>query len=69
VASVTGLLLAVTAAGLVVRGMFRIPFVPSLGSLTLVWLGVTLLTVVVGMVGSHRILTHPPLPTLRQATE
>jgi putative ABC transport system permease protein len=67
--TVAGLGLAVVASAALVRGVFGIPFAPSLPALAVVWGGVTILTVLVGMVGSRGVLARPPLPVLREAAE
>jgi putative ABC transport system permease protein len=68
-ASITGIMLAVVAAGTLARTVFELDYVPDLESLAVLWAGVTVLTVVVGLSGSGGLLRHPPLPALRQASE
>jgi putative ABC transport system permease protein len=68
-ASITGLGLAVLAAGWVARTIFELNFLPDLESLAALWLGVTVLTVLVGLGGSGGLLRRPPLPVLRRASE
>ena len=68
-ASVTGLTLAVVAAGSLASSVFELDFLPDFGSLAAVWAGVTVLTVLVGLGGSGGLLRRPPLPVLRRASE
>ena len=68
-ASLTGIMLAVVASGALTRIVFELDYVPDLGSLALLWAGVTVLTVLVGLSGSGGLLRRPPLPALRQASE
>ena len=67
VATATGLLLATAAAGLLVRHLFEMPFAPSGLAAGALWIGVTLLTVVVGLLGSRGVVSRPPLPVLRES--
>jgi putative ABC transport system permease protein len=64
-AAATGLVLSVLASSALVRLVFQFEFRPALPSLLLVWVGVTVLTVVTGAVGSRDLLRRPPLPILR----
>lgn len=68
-ASVTGLVLAVVAAGALARRVFEVSYLPDVRSLLGLWAGVTLLTVLVGVGGSGGLLARPPLPVLRRASE
>ena len=67
VASATGLVLAVIAAGALSRQVFEVPYLPDFASLAWLWAGVTALTVLVGVAGSRGLLDRPPLPVLRAA--
>lgn len=68
-ASITGIMLAVVASGTLARIVFELDYVPELESLAVLWAGVTVLTVVVGLSGSGALLRRPPLPVLRQVSE
>ncbi len=68
-ASLTGLALAVVAAGALARSVFEIDYLPDLTSLAWLWVAVTALTVLVGVAGSGGLLSRPPLPVLRRAAE
>ena len=68
-ASITGIMLAVVASGTLARIVFELDYVPELESLAVLWAGVTVLTVVVGLSGSGGLLRRPPLPALRQVSE
>ena len=69
IASITGIVLAVVAAGVLARTVFELDYLPDLASLAAVWAGVTVLTVVVGLTGSGGLLRRPPLPVLRAVSE
>jgi len=69
IASITGIMLAVAASGTLARIVFELDYVPELKSLVALWAGVTVLTVLVGILGSGGLLRRPPLPALRQAFE
>ncbi|MFW6197632.1 MAG: ABC transporter permease, partial [Myxococcota bacterium] len=66
-ATFSGLVLAVGAAGFLLPGVFEMPYRPNVGTLALVWVSVSLLTVLVGLSGSRSLLSRPPLPILREA--
>jgi putative ABC transport system permease protein len=64
-ATLAGLILAVTASGLLVRFAFQLPFTLDAGIVLGIWAGVTALTVTTGLLGSRDLLRRPPLPVLR----
>lgn len=68
-ASLTGLLLATAAAAAVVVTVFEAGFAPRPGVALAITAGVVALTVGVGLLGSRRLLSRPPLPVLRATTE
>ncbi|HSG48303.1 MAG TPA: FtsX-like permease family protein [Longimicrobiales bacterium] len=64
-ATLAGLGLALAASGILVSRAFEIPFQVDLRIVGGIWLGVSLLTLVTGMMGSRDLLRRPPLPVLR----
>ena len=67
-ATFAGLVLAVVAGWLVVTQVFTVPFVFDPIRIGVVWLGITAVTVAVGMAGSRGVLLRPPLAVLRDVT-
>jgi len=68
-ATLSGVVLAALAAAVLLPTVFQTSYRPGLASLGLVWGTVTALTVVVGLLGSGGVLSRPPLPVLREASE
>jgi putative ABC transport system permease protein len=66
-AAVVGAALALAAAGALAAFVFDAPLVPAWGAMAIALVGVPLLTVAVGLVGSRGILARPPLEVLRAA--
>lgn len=64
-AAMTGVLLALAAAGLLAWLVFKVPYVPPPGPPVAAVVLVTLLTVVTGFLSSRGVTTHPPLEILR----
>jgi putative ABC transport system permease protein len=64
-ATTAGLVLATLAAWTMARTVFDVPFRFDLARIGSVWLWVTAVTVVVGLIGSRGILSRPPLAVLR----
>ena len=64
-ASAAGLVLAVLAGWMMTSTVFEVPFRLDLTRLGSVWLWVTAVTVVVGLIGSRGVLARPPLAVLR----
>jgi putative ABC transport system permease protein len=64
--ALVGLALSLGAAALLVRGVFDVPFTPSLVASLGLCLAVAALTAVVGLAGSRGVLGRPPLPVLRE---
>ena len=67
-ATLAGLFLAVAAGWLVVVHVFTVPFVFDPLRLGAVWLGITALTLAVGVGASRGVLGRPPLAVLRDVT-
>lgn len=65
-ASGTGVILAVFASWALAVFSFEVNFVPELWPLLPVFLGITFLTVIIGIVNSRGILSRPPLEVLRR---
>lgn len=65
-AALTGGALAFLAAALLATFVFKTPVVAPLGYLAVAAAGVTVLTVVTGMIANRGVTTHPPLEVLRQ---
>jgi len=68
-ATATGLLLAWIASAILVPQVFQVDFTLHPRPFVAIWSAVSVLTVVVGLVGSRGLLTRPPLPVLREAPE
>ncbi|MFT4663212.1 MAG: putative ABC transport system permease protein [Polaribacter sp.] len=65
-ATLTGILLSFLGSWLIAKFMFEIPFTPALLPPFLVFLGITILTVLIGVTNSRGILNTPPLEILRR---
>lgn len=68
-ATAAGLGLALLGSGLLVPWAFGVPFTPHPVPLLAIWGTVVGLTVVVGLLGSRRLLARPPLAVLREVPE
>ena len=68
-ATLAGLALSWVAAALMVPRVFQVEYTMDWQSFAAIWLSVTALTVVVGLLGSRGLLGRPPLPVLREAPE
>lgn len=68
-ATLVGVVLAMVAAGALVRLGFDTSFRPDLGSAVGIWLAVSVLTVVTGFLGSRGLLKRRPLPLLRELSD
>jgi putative ABC transport system permease protein len=66
-AAFTGVLLAAVAGWLLMRFLFRMPFVLPWLELSVVWLGVTAAAAVLGMLNSREALRSTPIAALREA--
>jgi putative ABC transport system permease protein len=64
-AAATGIVLAVGGSWALARFSFEIPFRPVLWPVLILFLGVVLLTVTIGLLNSRGILNRPPLEVLR----
>ena len=64
-ATLAGLVLAVVAGWLIVVQVFTLPFVFDPIRMGAVWLGITAVTLGVGLAGSRGVLLRPPLAVLR----
>ena len=64
--SVTGILLALLAAWSLARFSFNSDFAVSWGALPGILLGITVLTVVIGLINSREVVSRSPLEVLRQ---
>lgn len=64
-AAAAGVVLAIFAGWMMTSNVFEVPFRLDLGRLGAVWLWVTAVTVVVGLIGSRGVLARPPLAVLR----
>ncbi len=62
----TGIILSIGAAWALAVFSFEVKFVPDLAPLVWVFLGITALTVFIGMLNSRGILNRPPLEVLRR---
>jgi putative ABC transport system permease protein len=67
-ATAAGLVLAILAGWLMTWTVFEVPFRLDLGRIGTVWLWITGVTVVVGLIGSQGALARPPLAVLRDVT-
>ena len=64
-AAAAGVVLAIFAGWMMTSNVFEVPFRLDLARLGAVWLWVTGVTVVVGLIGSRGVLVRPPLAVLR----
>jgi putative ABC transport system permease protein len=64
-ATSAGLVLAIFAGWLMTRNIFEVAFRLDVLRLGTVWLWITGVTVVVGLIGSRGALSRPPLAVLR----
>ena len=64
-AGLTGTVLSVGTGWALCHYALKLPFAPNWAPLPLVWLGIAFLAVVTGLLGTGRILDHPPLEVLR----
>ena len=67
-AGLTGIAMAVISGWALSIYFFEIIFLPDLLSLFLIWLGIMLLTVIVGWFNTRDVLTKSPLEVLRKET-
>ncbi|MFQ5739471.1 MAG: ABC transporter permease [Acidobacteriota bacterium] len=65
-AALTGLILATAAAWSLAHFVFETPFSPEVGPVLAALVAVVTLTLLIGMVNSRGVLTHPPLQILRR---
>jgi putative ABC transport system permease protein len=68
-AGATGVLLGSTASWLLMRFLFRLDYHVPFGALLLLWVGVALLAVAVGLLNSRDVFRRPPLAVLREISE
>ncbi len=64
-ASLSGILLSLAGSWALAKFVFKLNFTPYLLPILFVYLGVTALTVIIGMLNSRGILSRPPLEVLR----
>ncbi|OJV15506.1 MAG: ABC transporter permease [Dyadobacter sp. 50-39] len=65
-AAITGILIAIIGSFSLAKFSFESEFNPEPGPVALIFLFVTLLTVIIGLLNSRGILSRPPLEVLRQ---
>ncbi len=65
-AAFTGVVLALGASWVLARFSFEVPFAPNVFDMILLILGVTSLTVLIGLINSRGITLRPPLEVLRR---
>ena len=65
-ATMTGIIIAFVGSFFLAKYLFEIPFTPNLLPPFLVFLSITILTVVIGLLNSREVLTKPPLEVLRR---
>lgn len=68
-ATAAGLALAAGASAVLMPTVFQVTYGVHWRSFLAIWLAVSGLTVVVGLLGSRGLLRRPPLPVLREAAE
>ena len=68
-AAAAGLVLAIFGGWMMTWSVFEVPFQLDLVRLGTVWLWITGVTVVVGLIGSRGVLARPPLAVLRDVAE
>jgi putative ABC transport system permease protein len=67
-ATTAGVVLAIAGGWMMTRFVFEVPFQLDLVRLGTVWIWVTMVTIVVGLIGSRGALSRPPLAVLRDVT-
>ena len=65
-ATMTGIVIAFIGSFFLAKFTFKIPFTPDLLPPFLVFLSITILTIVIGLLNSREVLTKPPLEVLRR---
>ena len=65
-ASFTGIGLAFVASWLLAQFSFDIPYQPDFGPAIILWLSITALTIIIGLLNSRDVLNKPPLEVLRK---
>ncbi len=65
-ASLTGIFLSFGISWLIAKYQFEIPFSPKMGPPFWVFLSITVLTVIIGLLNSRDVLNKPPLEVLRR---
>ncbi len=65
-AALTGIMLSFVGSWLIATLLFKIPFIPGLLAPFLVLVGITGLTVLIGVTNSRGVLNTPPLEVLRR---
>ncbi len=65
-ATLTGMLLSIIGSFLLAKFAFKIAFSPNWLPPLFLFLGITLLTVIIGLINSREVLTKPPLEVLRK---
>jgi putative ABC transport system permease protein len=64
-AALTGIILSVTASWALAKYTFEAPFTPSLQPVLVVFMLVSVLTMIIGLLNSRSVLNKPPLEILR----
>ena len=65
-ASLTGIFLSFGISWLIAKYQFEIPFNPKFGPPFWVFLSITILTVIIGLLNSREVISKPPLEVLRR---
>lgn len=68
-AGATGVLLGGVASGLLMKYFFKLEYHVPYGALILLWFGVVVLAVVIGLLNSRDVFTRAPLAVLREISE
>ena len=65
-ATITGVGLSVIGAWLITHYQFKVPFTPDWWPLIIIFVTITSLTILIGLLNSREVLNKPPLEVLRQ---
>jgi putative ABC transport system permease protein len=66
IGSLTGVILSLIGSQLLALWIFKAPFVPSAVPFTILFPGITLLVLSIGLINSKSVITNTPLEVLRK---
>ena len=68
IGSLTGILLSLVGSQLLALWLFKTPFTPSIVPFVVLFPGITLLVLLIGIMNSRSVINNPPLEVLRKET-